>query len=283
MANTTWNPSDKTASVTLTGSNLIATSSTINQGCRSADGKTSGKYYWEITCNTFVNASSSIGVANTTASLASMGPTPTNTALVYPSGNIWLNNVATGFSIGSVTNGTVIGIALDRDNQRIWFRKGAAGLWNGNASHDPATNTGVINTTAISSTGLYAAAAFGNASEQYTANFGDTAFVGTVPSGFTPGFPTIASSGDARVTQVGLETWLVGSSRAIFSQAGVEVWQALAPPTAAYFSQAGIEVWQTLAPPTTANFSQVGIEVWQTLTPPIPPVPPAQARAMVLA
>jgi hypothetical protein len=48
MANTTWNPSDKSAGVTLTGSNLIATNTAAAALCRARHRQAGGhrKFYW---------------------------------------------------------------------------------------------------------------------------------------------------------------------------------------------------------------------------------------------
>ena len=47
MANTTWNPADKSATMTLSGGNLIATGSSWIAWVRAVDKKTTGKFYWE--------------------------------------------------------------------------------------------------------------------------------------------------------------------------------------------------------------------------------------------
>ena len=229
---TTWNPADKTAAVTLSNSNLTATSSGTNQAGRTVDKQTTGKFYWEITCATFTSGNSSLGIANSAAVLSSVAPTPTNACLVYHSGAIWLNNVNTGLTLGALTSGNVIGIALDLANQAIWFRLGAAGNWNGNASSNPASNTGGVNFSSIGGGGaapIYPCYAFGASAEQFTANFGDTAFVGAVPSGFTSGFPAGASVPTrAIVTQVALEEWVKPNPPALVTQVALEVWGSVA-------------------------------------------------------
>lgn len=47
----TWNPSDKSANVTLSNGNLTATitANTAFYGARATIGKSSGKWYWEQT------------------------------------------------------------------------------------------------------------------------------------------------------------------------------------------------------------------------------------------
>jgi hypothetical protein len=73
----------------------------------------------------------------------------------------------------------------------IWFRKNG-GLWNGNGTADPATNVNGATITGATGGGSSAAPALifdGTSAEAYTANFGASAFAGTVPSGFTSGWP----------------------------------------------------------------------------------------------
>jgi hypothetical protein len=84
--------------------------------------------------------------------------------------------------------------------------------------------------------------------ESVTANFGDTAFTGTAPSGFTGGFTsgatvaTIAavtqvdleewdSNADAQVTQIALEQWVnpaTGNVQALMTQIALEEWCSVA-------------------------------------------------------
>ena len=105
------------------------------------------------------------------------------------SGAIFLDGATTGSTIGTITSGTVVGIAVDCDQRLIWFRSGAAGNWNGSAGANPATGVGGILVTAQGrGIPIYPTAWLIGGSEQTTANFGDTAFVGAVPSGYTSGF-----------------------------------------------------------------------------------------------
>jgi len=146
MANTAFNPSDKSASVALTGSNLIATSSATLQWGRAVDRQVAGKFYWEVTATTFAITSSGIGIASTAANLA-LGFSSTVapwTCAILRSGLIYVDSVYTNVTLGTIANGTVVCIAVDLTNRRIWFRLGAAGNWNNNAANNPATGVGGI-------------------------------------------------------------------------------------------------------------------------------------------
>jgi SPRY domain len=189
---TAWNPASVT-NVTLSGGNLIAAHSntTTNSGARSAAQKNSGKHYFEITVNNW-GAGDDIGVVTPAGTYTNVVSNGTNGAYVYmSSGNIWNDAGLTGLSIGAVGVGNVIGVAVDLDNEKIWFRKAPAGNWNGQVigSQNPATNTGGASLSTVSATTVSPVVGFGSSAlGNVTANFGASAFTGTVPSGFIAGW-----------------------------------------------------------------------------------------------
>jgi hypothetical protein len=86
--------------------------------------------------------------------------------------------------------GTLTGIAVDLDARKTWFRKGAAGNWNGLVigSENPAAGLGGVVMAATIS--FLPVVVFGpGAGSDYILNAGASAFVGAVPSGFTAGWP----------------------------------------------------------------------------------------------
>lgn len=185
MANTTWNPADL-LNCTLSGANLIATTSAAG-GVRGKDALTSGKYYWEYAYTTLNTNSISTGIALASASLSLA--TGTGAAYVLRStGGIMVNGVGSGSSLGIVNTGSVLCFAVDFTGKLLWVRNGAAGNWNGSGTANPATAAGGVNIASIS-TGLLFPLMSGASADKVTANFGDSAFTGTVPSGFTAGFP----------------------------------------------------------------------------------------------
>ncbi|UQR65096.1 hypothetical protein LRP30_07525 [Bradyrhizobium sp. C-145] len=96
----------------------------------------------------WTGSDSGIGIATAGAVFSSMGISGANSFLVFPSGNIWFNGSSTGSSLGSISSGTLIGMAIDFTNSTGWFRK-ATGNWNGSGTANPATNTGGINISAL--------------------------------------------------------------------------------------------------------------------------------------
>lgn len=198
MANTTWNPADLT-NLTLSGGNLVATASSGNGGVRAVDRFLTGKYYFEVT-ETFSlgGGTMTIGVANANANLSTGYNAPTNVATVFNNSgsSIFVNSGTAVGSLGvTLVTGNIISVALDLDNKRIWFRLAPSGNWNGSGTANPATNTGGFDITALFGGGsltIGPAAFFGSSGSRVaTANFGNTAFSGAVPAGFTSGFPNV--------------------------------------------------------------------------------------------
>jgi hypothetical protein len=194
-----YDPATATAAA-LSGSNLVVTSTgttSSDQGARGIPtmGQPSGKFYFETTItNLGAGGNVGCGICTTTAVYTSLGSNGAGGAEMFPaSGNIWANSGNSGFTLGLRATGDVIGIAVDLDNRKAWFRKvnGTPTNWNGNATHNPATTVGgvtipagtILPSCTFGSTGGVAGVAF-------TSNFGATAFVGAVPAGFTSGFPT---------------------------------------------------------------------------------------------
>ena len=258
MPASTWSTTDKSAGLTLTGSNLIATAAvaTGNDSGRGAHPKRIGKYYIEYTLGTvqsgcyvgFATAGTPLSVGAALASSFTVGITTGN--------NIGYNAFGTqisglGFQSPSPATGLLVCAAIDLDAGLIWFRVGAAANWNASASNNPATGVGGVS---LSGTGLgqgidaYPFVLMGTAGNSVTANFGGSAFTGAVPAGFTSGWDDSVSI----VTNM------------VASQALVEHWGSGTPA-----------LWAT----------QVLIEHWASVADAAPVVPGGgdQARVMVMA
>jgi hypothetical protein len=198
MAGTTWNPADKSASITLSGGNLIAAGTSGVNSVRSVDQKTTGKFYWEITATAFANSSSAVGVATLGWALSSGITSPTGglASGVSRSGLIYANGSAL-IALGAIASGTIVCFAIDLVAGTIWIRSGAAGPWNNNASFSPAAGTGGVSLGASAGTAFYVAATLSG--DTVTLNSGDSAFAGAVPSTFTAGWPSAVAAAQARV------------------------------------------------------------------------------------
>jgi hypothetical protein len=151
---------------------------------------------------------------------------------VVKAGTIFSAGSNTGLSLGARAAGDIIGIALDLGARLIWFRVAPSGNWNGSGTANPATGTGGVSIAGLGSpaiTPLYAMASFAASADAATGNFGDTAFSGTVPSGFTSGFTAGASIPNYAVaTQIALEEWGVGTPRVQLTQIAIEEWASVA-------------------------------------------------------
>ncbi len=186
------------ANVTLSNGNLTVvnnlSNSDTNQGARVAltSARDDCRYYFEITQD--VNAGGwevGVGVVKTTQGFSGFSGGGAN--------GVWLDtgsgstNLFSNGSLSATTGippGATIGIAVDMDNGKVWMCDASGGDWNGDPAADPATNTGGAALIAGLMTPVVTFGGFTGASgNQFTANFGASAFVGTVPTGFGPGWP----------------------------------------------------------------------------------------------
>lgn len=178
---------------TLSNGNLTATHSntTDNSGVRSASLKSAGKYYFEIAIGATHGSLDNVGIATAGATHANMTAGGVNGLVVFmslSSGAIYTNGGSASRPITTTTAGDVICAAVDLDNKKVWFRKNAAGNWNGLAigSENPATNAGGVSIVPVGAvTPILTFGGSGTAiNDAYTINFGQSAFLGSAPSGF---------------------------------------------------------------------------------------------------
>jgi hypothetical protein len=215
----------------LDGTLLIATATGVG-GARAQGTNSTGKWYFEFTTTTMVNANSDVGIGNAAASYSTPATAPVSAIAVYKSGTIWNNGVSTGLSVGALSSGSVVCVAVDLDAGLAWFKLGAAGNWNGSAANNPATGVGGISTLAWgrgSSSNFYPFAGFGVSADKTTANFGASAFTGAVPAGFTSGWTTATAITNAAATKVGAEVWVADNPPLRVTMIGAEVWHPYTP------------------------------------------------------
>lgn len=178
----TWNPDDKHAAYTLSNNNLTAElgTSSVWRLLRATEGKSSGKWYFEV----FVDKNPGsgrfeVGVGSTAVPLESEPG-------AHAAGWVWLNNSnpqarnnTTGVLYGSTywTTGDIVGCAVDFDAGKIWWSLN--GTWTG----DPAAGTGAPFTN-VSGT-LFPLMASNFTGAKGTARFADADLTYTLPSGFS--------------------------------------------------------------------------------------------------
>lgn len=171
-----WNSADKGTDVTLSGGDLVASNANGNSGMvRSDIGKSSGKWYWEITITDVANSSWGLGVTNSSAPLNSYPGLDTNGwgywMGVNPDEKL-TNNSLSAYGSGNAATGNIVSVLLNMDAGEVSFR-----LQN--------TDVGVA-FTGLTGT-IYAAVGNNNALFTATANFGASPFTYTVPAGYNSG------------------------------------------------------------------------------------------------
>jgi len=178
---TTWDSNNMGSKGGLSGSSLVFTNDSGSDGwvsVLSSDGKTSGKWYFEIYYEDLGgNEFALVGVGNVSADLDSYIGSDAN-GWGYRTNNRYYNDGSFVSGAGSWVGGDAIGVALDMDNGKIWFRDR-----NGNWDGDPAAGTGEAY-SGLSGT-IYAAASLYDADGQITLRAEDDDFDYAAPSGFT--------------------------------------------------------------------------------------------------
>lgn len=175
MTYATWNPTDKAASVTLSGGNLVMATASGDpiSGCRATTGKSSGKWFWEVTITALSNVDgyAFVGVETSSADINSYPGVDSDGWGWYAQGQQRVH--AAGFFLygAPAVVGDVLGFALDMGAGELtcYLNGVSQGL----------AFSGIAGT-------IYPAA--GTTDSTLTANFGASAFAYSVPSGFTAGF-----------------------------------------------------------------------------------------------
>lgn len=174
---------------TLGNANLSVTSTIAGNTQRLATmAVSSGKWYYETTLTALAaSADCFVGfteINNTSAVTQYPGQAANSYSIYTYSGNSflqkWNNNAATNTNTGVAAQGNIIGVAIDLDNNKIWFAKNNTWVDSG----DPAAGT---NSQYTVTAGTYAPSFRGSGagpSATLDANFGQRPFTYTPPSGF---------------------------------------------------------------------------------------------------
>lgn len=190
---TTWDSSKKSGFITLSSGDLTGTLGALghnnynNAGSIAGISGTSKGFFSVVADNALSGGNWAVGVGNssflwTTVSGAAWLGINNNGIGFYPTGAVYRNGSSVLTWAAGLTAGAVYDTAVDFANARIWFRKNG-GNWNNSGTADPATNTGGLDTSAITGT-LYAAVTVFSNGDQFTANFGASAWTYAPPSGF---------------------------------------------------------------------------------------------------
>jgi hypothetical protein len=170
----TFNPADKSANITLSGGDLIATSGSANAAVRSIASHATGKYGFSWSALT---GSSKVGICLATDSLTSdIAGEPGAYALFAAGDQIYHGGSGAGMPAASTpaTSGVFV---FDFTNHLGWVWNPALVLWNNNGSADPAAGTGGFTIAS----GTYFGVFGGSSTDTATFNFATP----TLPSGFS--------------------------------------------------------------------------------------------------
>lgn len=241
---TTFNPSDKSATITLSNGNLTATSSTsVGQAVRSTTSYSSGKIYFEVTLGT-VTTDIAIGIANSSWTLSDPGQLGSNTQsvgfyAVSPTQAIYYNSSQLSTGASASSNGEIVSVAVDFTNKLIWVKTAvmiaASQPWNNSSSANPATGTAGVSFSGIAAGPYFVTFDTLEGGSVATVNFGNTAFNRAAPSGFSPWDNTpVTATGAAKITPS-----CAASVAAVNSVTGVSVAGFARASTATYFDATG--------------------------------------------
>ena len=168
------------AGATLSNGNTKSVTGTNPAQVLTTMGVSKGKWYWEVKATNLPSAYGTIGICPTSpTSTSNFISSRANEYMYYSAGNLYYFGGSTG-TYASYTTGDIIGVAMDLDNNRLFFSKN--GTWQNSA--DPTTSTGAYTITAPASTdtGLYfpAVGYWDTGSGTLECNFGNGYF-GTTP------------------------------------------------------------------------------------------------------
>lgn len=171
----TWNPADKNTNITLSNGNLTgsftATSGTWD-GMRGTVGKSSGKWYWEITFTSGTNVAPAVAnLANTFITSNAPAGSLVSGASYKNNGNASLDGTSQG-NFTTYAAGAVLGFALNCDASTLAIYS---------------NNVLLYTFTGLSAATYYAAISSAAATGAVTANFGATAFTYAPPGGYYKG------------------------------------------------------------------------------------------------
>jgi SPRY domain len=138
MTDTFWNPSDKSANITLSNGNLTATAvAAAWKSVRADQGKAAGKWYFEVVMDVVVDTNQMIGIGTLSANINNFVGFDVYGYAYASDGGVKVHNYT--FPAFGDTWGLndVIGVAYDLDAGKVWFSKN--NVWQD--SGDPAAGT----------------------------------------------------------------------------------------------------------------------------------------------
>lgn len=151
---------------------------------------TTGKWWFEVDTTGFATLGGvALGLSKSaTPNYTLLYGSALNGALIYRSGEVYVNGSSIGFAANMQVWGYVM-VAVDLDLNKIWFKSPGSGTgWNNDPFflEDPDTNVGGFDISSITAAGVYPLALVSGIPNSLLFNFGATAPVVTPPSLFCP-------------------------------------------------------------------------------------------------
>jgi hypothetical protein len=175
-------------------------------------GHSTGKWFFEITCNANANDLAAMGICNHLQLLAKLntgggdylGGPGQNSIAAQDNGGLLYNGGSVGSGPPSFTAGKTYGIAVDLDHYLFWIYDPVAAKWNNGliSAQNPAANLGGSSFSPLSYP-VYPAAQVNNwtaAADEFTLNCGSSPFVNTIPNGYTAWAVSVVTPVSAIVT-----------------------------------------------------------------------------------
>lgn len=182
----TFNPSDKTSTLSLSNSNLTASVGSATYAyptVRGKFGKSSGKWVFEISRT--AGYASWVGIGDSSASLYTYVGSSSSSASYALGGNYYaVSGMSNPCTTIPTSEQTKYMIAVDCDNKKAWIAANNES-WAGGG--DPASGTTPIWTWTVDTVYL-ALSLYAYAPSSVTLNCGQSAFTHSVPSGFNAGW-----------------------------------------------------------------------------------------------
>lgn len=160
------------------------TAAISDSGARSTSLRSSGKFYFEATIGATHGQADAVGLLTMNGTFAD-SPQARNVTADYSTTTIWSDNTSWG-NLGTWVAGDHIGVAINLDNRKGWFRRNN-GNWNNSTTDDPVANTGGVTiapNVPFSPFVGFGGSTVGQAGDNISINFGQSPFSMAQPSGF---------------------------------------------------------------------------------------------------
>lgn len=139
----TWDPAKKSANITLTSGNLLATKTgglpSVYSSVLGTVGQSSGVWTFSVTITLLVGGDGAcVGVGDSSTNLSNYIGGDTHSIGYFDDGNVYLNASVVG-SLSTWAQGDIIGVKADASNKLVYFSKNSGGYSSGFSYSVPST------------------------------------------------------------------------------------------------------------------------------------------------